>query len=131
MKRLAKEISTDENLINSLIATSKNKLISQEMLPLNETTTTAKISLAYDALREILEALAIKKGFKVYNHECYTAFLKEIIKNSFLGDDFDEIRKLRNDINYYGKDIAIEECTEVLRRIKQHKKSVEKYLTME
>ena len=41
----------------------------------------------------------IQKGFKIYNHECYTAFLKQVIEKSDLGEDFDEIRKIRNAVN--------------------------------
>jgi len=103
-------------------------MASQELLPLNEITTASKISLAYDSLREVLEALAIKRGFRVYNHECYVAFLKEIMRDSFLGEDFDEIRKLRNEINYYGKDVALGECVRIIKLIKGQKRTIDKYL---
>ena len=117
-RRIVKEVSKDENLVNSLIESSKHKLSSQEILPLQASTIASKISLAYDSLRELLEVLALKKGFKIYNHECYTAFLKEIIQDSSLGDSFDEIRKLRNSINYYGKQITEKECKISLEEIK-------------
>jgi len=80
MKKMVKSISADEELLKSLLKTSENKIISAELLVLNDTTANSKISLAYDSLRELLEALALKNGFKIYNHECYTAFLKEILK---------------------------------------------------
>ena len=99
--------------------TSQNKLDSEEKLELNETTSSSKISLRYDSLRELLEALAIKKGYKIYNHECYTCFLKEIVNESMKGDEFDELRKIRNSINYYGKDIPVEQTKEILERIKK------------
>lgn len=61
-KRIAKEVKEDEELIKSLIKTSNNKLESEEKLELNEITSSSKISLAYDSLREILEAPAIKNS---------------------------------------------------------------------
>lgn len=64
-----------------------------------------KISLLYDALREYLECIALENGYKIYNHECYTAFLKEIMDLSQEADVFDKLRKIRNGINYYGKKI--------------------------
>lgn len=118
-KRLAKEINEDKELIKSLIKTSKNKLESEEKLELDEVTAGSKVSLAYDSLREVLEGLSIKKGYKIYNHECYVYFLKEILNESSKGDEFDELRKIRNDINYYGKEIAIKEAKDVLQRIKK------------
>ncbi len=118
-KKIAKEIKVDLDLIQSLMKTSNNKLKSEEKLSLDESTSSSKISLAYDSLRETLEALAIKKGYKIYNHECYTCFLKEILNESTKGDEFDEIRKIRNNINYYGKEISIKEAEEVLKIIKK------------
>ena len=108
--RLVKKISVDNNLINSLIKSSAKKFKSQKKLELDNDTAASKISLAYDALRELLEALAISEGYKIYNHECYTSFLKQIIKESDLGDKFDKFRRVRNDINYYGKDISATEA---------------------
>jgi len=92
-KRIAKAVGIDLDLIESLTKTSYNKLLSEEKLSLDSSTSGSKISLAYDSLRELLEALTIKKGFKIYNHECYAYFLKEILEESIKGDEFDELRK--------------------------------------
>jgi hypothetical protein len=118
-KRIAKEVNTDEELIKSLTKTSGNKLESEDKLELSEVTSGSKVSLAYDSLRELLEALAIKNGYKIYNHECYTYLLKEIINESLKGDEFDELRKIRNSINYYGKGISIAEAKDAIERIKK------------
>lgn len=118
-KKLVKSISPDFNMINSLKKTSENKLKSSEELQISEITASSKFTLAYDSLREILEALALKTGYKIYNHECYTAFLKEIIHESINGDEFDEIRKVRNSVNYYGKDIGIEDAQKLINKIKK------------
>lgn len=117
-KKIAKPVEKDENLIISLKKTSKNKLKSSDELTNNDINVASKVSLAYDSLRELLEALAIEKGYKIYNHECYTAFLKEIIEESEKGDEFDEIRKIRNSINYYGKELSIEEARNIINKIK-------------
>ena len=123
-KRIAKEVKTDLELIKSLKKTSQNKLDSENKLELNDVTAGSKISLMYDSLRELLEALAIKKGYKIYNHECYTYFLKEILNESSKGDEFDELRKIRNGINYYAKDISVNEAKEVLNRIKKLREEI-------
>ena len=85
---------------------------------MSDVTAGSKLSLAYDSLRELLEALALKNGYKVYNHECYTALLKEILKQSDKGDEFDDIRKTRNAVNYYGKNLSTEEAGKVIEKIK-------------
>ncbi len=118
-KQFAKSINLDRPLIESLQKTSANKLKTQELLVMNDHTAASKVSLTYDALRELLEALAITKGYKIYNHECYTAFLKEILQESTLGDTFDIYRKLRNNLNYYGKEITLEEAEKSIKDMKE------------
>jgi len=127
-KRIVKEVNEDEELIVSLIKTSQNKLDSEKKLELTEITSGSKISLLYDSLRELLEALAIKNGYKIYNHECYTHFLKEILNESVKGDEFDELRKIRNAINYYAKNISIDEAKDILERIKRLREEIAKLL---
>jgi hypothetical protein len=102
-KRIAKSVEPDFEMIESLKKSSENKLKSSDELRANETNASSKFILMYDSLREILEALSLKNSYKIYNHECYTAFLKEILNQSNLGDEFDEIRKIRNSVNYYEK----------------------------
>ena len=125
-KKVVKSITPDLDMATALVKSSNNKLQSEAQLPLNEVTSSSKISLAYDSLRELLEAVALRKGFKVYNHECYTAFLKEVLQESDQGDAFDRIRKIRNDINYYGKEISIAEAQRILKEIKVLRQFVSK-----
>ena len=116
-KGFVKESKVDNNLVNSLIKSSEKKSESNKRLGLDETTASTKVSLAYEALKEVLEALAIKKGFKIYNHDCFSAFLDEICKNKSFSAEFDKFRRLRNQINYYGKDISVEEAKIIIKEI--------------
>ena len=118
-RRIAKSVKPDIEMITSLIKSSKNKSESESKLPMSKVTASSKLSLAYDSLRELLESLALKNGYKVYNHECYTAFLKEIIKESYKADEFDDVMKVRNAVNYYGKEISPEEANEIITKIKK------------
>ena len=76
----AKPIKPDLEMATSLEKTSANKAFSSQLLELKEETVASKIPLHYDSVRELLEAIALRKGFKIYNHVCYTGFLKEILK---------------------------------------------------
>jgi len=130
-KRFVKEVKIDKNLISSLLKSSKRRFESDERLKLDETTASTKISVAYEALREILEALAIAKGFKIYNHECFCSFLDEICKDKPFSVDFDRFRKIRNQINYYGKDIPAKEAEIIIKEIiLLSKKITDKYLSL-
>ena len=82
----------------------------------------------YEALREIIEALASKEGYKVYSHEAFTAYFKQL-KDYEFAEKFDRFRKIRNAANYYGKPVDIGEAkasaVEIMVLIKKIK---EKYL---
>ena len=73
-KKFVKDVKIDKNLINSLIKSSGKKLSTQDSITLNDDTATSKVSLTYEALRELLEALAISNGFKIYNHDVIVLF---------------------------------------------------------
>jgi len=108
-KRLIKKSSIDEELIRSLVLSSSDKFETSKMIELSNITSTSKLSLTYDSLREILEALALKKGYKIYNHDCFSAFLLEILHEESFSINFDKFRKIRNKINYYGKRFNVNE----------------------
>src|SRR3989338_2713967 len=117
-RRLAKKIHADIALINSLKETSKNKSISAASLEISEVTSSSVITLCYDSLRELLEALALSHSYKIYNHECYTCFLKSVLNKEEIADAYDQVRKIRNAINYYGRKISVEEMKTTLVGIK-------------
>ena len=117
-KSLTKKIQVDTALISSLKETSKNKFISAASLEISEITASSIITLYYDSLRELLEALAIKHSYKIYNHECYTCFLKSVLNDEETADAYDRVRKIRNAINYYGKRISVDEAKTTIAGIK-------------
>jgi uncharacterized protein (UPF0332 family) len=128
-KKIARSAVADAELVKSLTKISENKLSSAKLLDLNEITYASKLSLCYDSLRELLEALAVKKGYKIYNHECYIGFLKEVINNSALAQIFDRLRLLRNSINYYGQSLSIKDAKMEIASIIELRKEVHKLLT--
>ncbi|HIH26075.1 hypothetical protein J4476_05840 [Candidatus Woesearchaeota archaeon] len=127
-QKLVKEIKTDPELVKSLIMQSNNKLYSSNLLELDIRTAASKFILVYDSLRELLEALAINKGYKIYNHDCYASFLNEIVKDENSAKIFDELRKIRNGINYYGNTISLKEGEALIKQTKILINIVMKYL---
>lgn len=128
-QREAKPIKPDTEMAASLEKTSTNKAFSSQLLELKEETVASKISLHYDSVRELLEAIALRRGFKIYNHVCYTGFLKELMKEVELAEDFDELRIIRNDINYYGKEVSVIEAAEVLKRLENLRANLLKFIS--
>ena len=117
-KRLVRKMHVDVELIRSLIKCSDDKFFSASLLNFNKKTCSSIIVLYYDSLRELLEALAIKNKYKIYNHECYVSFLKEVLMEERFSEIYNKIRKVRNSLNYYGKNISLEETEIIIKDIK-------------
>jgi len=111
---MVKKVNLDYNLIESLIRSSNKKNASSDELKLSDITATSIISLKYDSLRELLEAISLLNGYKINNHICYVAFLIEILKLGDLANKFNSFRKLRNGINYYGDDILADDAKKLI-----------------
>jgi hypothetical protein len=122
--RMVKETREDKNKIKAMKKIASDKFKGAEFLPAEYYYST--ITLLYDTLRIYLECLALEKGYKIYNHDCYTAFLKEILKDSSLGDEFDKFRIIRNAINYYGREMSSEEGKSTIQGIKSLISKIEK-----
>lgn len=127
-KGLIKETGIDKELIKSLIEMSEIKENTVKTANINEMNISAYVSLAYDSLREILEALCILNGYKVLSHICMGEFLKDKIKD-FDYNEFDRVRWIRNSINYYGEKVEFSQGKEIINKIFNIKKQIlNKYL---
>ena len=128
-KGLIKKTRANKELVKSLIEMSEIKEISVKTANINEINISAYVSLAYDSLREILEALCILRGYKVLSHICMGELLKGILED-FDYDEFDRLRWIRNSINYYGEKVEFEQGKEIIRKIFAIRNNIlERYLS--
>jgi hypothetical protein len=105
----------DERLANLLIKESFDRLEFVKSLKLDEKNAKYIVENIYDILRELIEAKLALNGFKSYSHEATILFLKKFpeFKESEIRF-MDNLRKIRNGIKYYGKDIKINETRKVI-----------------
>ncbi|NOX71537.1 MAG: hypothetical protein GXO64_02450 [Candidatus Micrarchaeota archaeon] len=122
-KGLVRKAEKDEFRIMSLMEMADIKEEAVKEAKITEKTISAYVSLAYDALREVLEALCLLKGYKVLSHICIGELLADII-DDFDYDEFDRIRWIRNSINYYGEKIDFEQGMEIIDKIFAMKKEM-------
>ncbi|MBI4438988.1 hypothetical protein HY640_03600 [Candidatus Woesearchaeota archaeon] len=117
--------SPDSARIKSLMETSNNHLRFLKDQKIDNISAASILVTYYEALREIVEAVCLKDGFKVYSHEAFTYFLKEK-GEPVIALKFDSMRKLRNAVNYYGENVSINEAmagrkdsVELIKEIKE------------
>lgn len=115
-KKQVKRVDRDVSLAKSLVITAETDLNFLKDLEINDNSARKIMSNHCDVLRSILEAISALDGYKIYSHEAFTYFLKE--KDEIvIAEKFDRFRKIRNRINYYGKNISIEEVKENVAEI--------------
>ena len=124
-KNFIKKTRIDKELIKSLIEMSDIKELTVNFAKLNEINISSYIPMAYDSLREILDAICISYGYKVISHLCLGKLLKSLIDN-FDFNEFDRIRYIRNGINYYGTKIEFEQGKEIIKKIFEMKRELSK-----
>jgi len=130
-KNFIKKTRIDIELVRSLIEMSKIKEDSVNNAQVNETNISAYVSMAYESLRETLEALCILKGYKVTSHICLGELLKTLVSD-FDFNSFDRFRYVRNGINYYGTKVDYKPGKEIIIKmfnlkseiIKKHLKDI-------
>jgi uncharacterized protein (UPF0332 family) len=115
-KNFIKKTRIDKELVRSLIEISKIKEDSVNNAQIDKTNISAYVSMAYDSLREILEALCILKGYKVTSHLCLGELLKTLIYD-FDFISFDRFRYIRNGINYYGTKVDFDQGKEIILKM--------------
>ena len=93
----------------------------------NEKFIALKVEAYYDIVKELIFAHIYKKGYNCTNHLCLIAYLKEKIQDfDFEIQKIDELRKVRNEINYRGLTIKKDylernelEFKNIIKRLKE------------
>ena len=86
-----------------------------------------KVEAYYDIIKELIFAHLYKNGYNCANHLCLIAYLKEKMKDfDFEIQKIDELRIVRNDINYRGLKIPKDyfernelEFKNIIKRLKE------------
>lgn len=107
----------DISRAKSLIETSLHR-IKHTNKDLNENTANYIFEHYYTSILELLEAIILFEGYKVFNHICLGLFLKDILKREELFRVFDELRFKRNSLVYYGKRMTFDNAKESINKSK-------------
>jgi uncharacterized protein (UPF0332 family) len=74
---------------------------------------------AYEAARELIDAVLFLDGYKSYSHEASITYLIELGFSLTEAMHMDRLRKKRNDVKYYGMGAEQGEAKEALTLVKQ------------
>ena len=122
-KGFIRKCRIDIELIKSVMEMSAIKEEEVKNAKINERNISVYVSMAYDSLREIMEAICISKGFKVTSHLCIGELLKTLVKD-FDFVSFDRFRYIRNGINYYGTKVDLSQGKEIIEKMMRMRKGL-------
>ncbi len=103
-----KQVQRNPEQANSLFALAKKRL---ESIDKRKDYEYPQLLLEdyYETIRELISALLSLHGYKSYSHECLISFMVEFHGGTLTGYQLhflDDLRKLRSDILYRGREIA-------------------------
>jgi uncharacterized protein (UPF0332 family) len=70
---------------------------------------------AYEAVRELIDAILFLKGYKSYSHEASVSYMMDLGFSEGEMGQIDRLRRRRNGIKYYGEDASLEEAEEAVK----------------
>lgn len=71
--------------------------------PIDDVFAALKVEAYYDIIKELIFAHLYKNGYNCTNHLCLIAYLRKKFKDfEFEVEEIDELRTVRNEINYRG-----------------------------
>ena len=123
----AKKVPSDALRAKSLLKSADDTLLTVKEILLKEHNYKSIIRELYEAMRQYCEAIGYLKGYKFLSHESITYFLDEILHENSISIIFDRYRKIRNGINYYGRDVSLETVEKALTEIPVTIKKLQKY----
>jgi uncharacterized protein (UPF0332 family) len=103
----------DKRLAKALAEESSQRLTHAKSLKLSDANAKYILEHAYEAAREIADAVLYTQGFKSYSHEATISYFQGKLSAREI-DIFDRLRKKRNGIKYYGENVTTEEAKDAL-----------------
>ncbi|MEA3379219.1 MAG: hypothetical protein U9Q69_06340 [Nanoarchaeota archaeon] len=113
----AKRVSPNNERANSLIETAEERI--SIIKSITEKNCNFVFEDYYTSLLELLQALVVKKGYRVLNHFCLGYYLREILKREELYKVFDNLRYKRNSLTYYGNRMDFDTAKQSIKRCKK------------
>ena len=114
-EKKVKAQSPDPAEAESLLKQAQARLADLLTLSLNEKNASFRFESAYECLREAVQSFMAREGDKPYSHEAVVVYSYEkSLLNEKEAISFDRYREKRNDLNYRGQKLTLEEAKEII-----------------
>ena len=108
-EKFIKEVSIDQERINSIIDKADKRLKRARNTEINKDTVDLVVEDYYEIIKELLVAYLLKNGIRSKNHQCLISyFYKQNLNYEKEALLISQMSFFRNRLNYYGEDIPME-----------------------
>jgi uncharacterized protein (UPF0332 family) len=114
--------------IENLIKNANSIVSIFEKIPITKESTTIITTNYYEAIKELLIALALSQGIKSNNHECLILWFSLKYKEQELTKDIFELKDKRNKNQYEGTPIELQYLINKKPIINKAIKTIKKYI---
>jgi uncharacterized protein YutE (UPF0331/DUF86 family) len=112
---LLRQRSADVPLARTLLASAENKSKAAKKLPVEEDTASLIFLGLYESIRQLGDAAWRIQGYEPNSHDVSMKLLaEENVKEKLQLHKLDRFRKIRNDANYRGHTVSLEQAQEIL-----------------
>ncbi len=126
---IIKRVKVDRTLIRSLVEMANITENIVQTAEIDKVNISVYVSLAYNALSEVLDAVCISRGYQTKSHSAKGVLMKDLINGDFDYGEFDRLRCIRNRINYYGSKVDYGVGIEAIyKALTAKEKIISKYL---
>ncbi len=126
---IIKRVRVDRKLIKSLVEMADITEAAVKTANIDNVNISVYVSLAYNSLNGVLNAVCISKGYQTKSHSAIGVLMEKLINGDFNYGEFDRLRHMRNRINYYGDKVNYKEGLEAIcKAFTTKEKIVSKYL---
>ena len=113
-KGMLKKRSKDVARIRSLLSSAELKAEGVELIPLEEKTATVIFGAVYESLRQLGDAKWWSRGYEPSSHDPSMQILADSdVENKFKLQNLDRFRRIRNDSNYRGYKVTVNQAEEI------------------
>ncbi len=112
-------VSINKSKADSLMETAKERIKFFDDNRISSNNSRFIFEGYYSSLIEMIRSIVVSKGIRIENHLCLGFYLRDVLNEKKLFNDFDDCRYVRNSIIYYGKKPDFEIMKEKIEKIKK------------
>lgn len=114
---LVEKVNVDKKISKNVYELARKKIAVQPYIPLNEEHSEVKFVLFFDCVTQLIDSIALEKGYKINFVDGYSIFLKDVLKESVLSNRMSLLIGTYKSMKFQGERISTVKFADLLSNI--------------